>query len=331
MPISEIRCYHNGCPKRKFFNSLPIDHIFIYATLGPTNRMYDATAYCIFEENYRVTAVPDVEKKFIKIAGKVSPIDIFLEGEEKPQYYQSLNALAFKYEIKFKYKTEMQSGEKEVLSSFYLALRKKCLFKHENIAEIKVLKKDRKRTEEAAFLKSLDVEVLKEGIEQLRSIGVYEKIHSRDITEEYEEEKTPINKFNRMSDSGFLTFSQHEQTQDLLNFFAVFLPPTYSTGPLKKQIERINSKDPKELLEEKYGRIQRERRSIGTTINEEDRGDYLDIFSNVEATHRIYQIWVKKFHRAPGVAYTQSELMAAQQNFERGLLEAEDFIKKRKI
>ena len=118
MSVSEIRCYHNGCPKRKFFNALPIDHIFIYATLGHTNIMYDATGYCIFEENYRVTAVSDVEKKFIEIAGKASPIDVFLGGEEKPKYYQGLNALAFRYEIKFKYETEMKSGEKEILSYF---------------------------------------------------------------------------------------------------------------------------------------------------------------------------------------------------------------------
>ncbi len=292
--------------------------------------MYDATGYCIFEENYRVTAVSDVEKKFIKTAGRVSPIYIFLEGEEKPKYYQSLNALAFKYEIKLEYEAEMQNGEKEVASSFYLALRKKCLFKDENIAEIKVLKKDKNKTEEAAFLKSLDVETIKRGIGELRSIDVYEKIRSKSITEKYSSEKTPINKFKRMSDSGFPTFSQHEQTQDLLHFFAVFLPPTYSTWSLKKQIERIKSKDPEELLEEQYERIQRELRLIRSTMNEEDREDYRDVFAEIE-THRIsYWGWRKKSRRTPHNLETQSALSNARRDFKRSLLEAEDFLRELK-
>ena len=94
-----------------------------------------------------------------------------------------------------------------VISSFYIALREKCHFEEGDIAEIKVLRKDEEKTKEAVFLKSLDVRLIKNAIEQLRSIGVYEKIHSKDVTQEYNEEKTPINKFDRISNLGFSTTS----------------------------------------------------------------------------------------------------------------------------
>lgn len=338
MSISEIGCYHNGCPKRKFFNSLPVDHIFIYATLGPAEILYTATGYCILRENHTL-APSSIRNKFNEIEPELSPIRVFLQGEEEPRLYRSLNVLAFKYEV------EMENGEeKEIRSSFYLALRKKCGFGYKNICEIKVFKKDEEKTKETAFLESLDVKFIKKAIEQLKSINVefieeaieqskstnvYEKIYSnKDVTEEYEEEKTPRNKINRIRKLRHLTFNQYEQKQDLEHFFRAFLPFDL-LGPLEEEFEKIKleDKDPEKEREERYKRISEEGRLIMSTIKGKDKEDCLDIFANVESAHENYWRWMKRFGRKPEDSSIQSTLTNAQVDLDRALLEAEDFLR----
>lgn len=326
MSISEIRCYHNSCPKRKFFNFLPIDHIFIYATLGRTDAIYAAIGYCILQENHTLTP-PSIRNKFDEIAPELSPIRVFLKGEEKPKYWESLNALAFKYEI------EMRNGEEkeEIVLSFYLALRKKCGFEHENIREIKVSKEDKEKTKETAFLDSLDVGLIEEAIKQLegidvtfieeatnqpKSINVYEGIClKKDVTEEYEEEEIPINKFKRTTTS--------KQKEDLSEFFDVFLlPSAYPTESLEKELQRMESEE--EQPGKKYKRIHKELRSIRP--KQEYVKEYRDILLDVERFYAFCLIDLKRFDKEPGNALIRSDLSITLRDFHNSTIAAEEFL-----